>query len=322
MERLDRVGTQIVPFAYLAALMGGTAFYFTDGQWGVFTSAILIIGGSVAVATELHSFLTQRRARIAWKKWRKTPRELEGNDNPAYAAARGDFFAQIGILLLLVCWQCFTAIMYRYATWHPRAGLLSSDVQIVLSGAIIPFFFLMAGFLVDIAADPAETMQQTAAHILGKTQRAMFKQWNRRIDKATRKNANLAPLTIRLTRFVGDEATANLIAEIDAGLSLVESPTAAARIAAPAALEEESEKFGEEEESGPIPFDMPRDNVSPNYRAALAFLRADPEASIYELQAALGLRSYSTAHKYWYQVRSDLGIETVPRRAPRERVAR
>src|SRR5665213_1332898 len=154
MERMEGVARQVVPLCYMLGLIVGTWYYFTDGG-GDLKKYALSIGGCLAIATELHSFLLQRRILVAWMQKRKA------HDSATEDEANRDLWMYGGWLFALLSFQIFTAIMYRAASWHPSTALLPAEPQILIAGAVIPIFFFGVGFLAKIVVDPADVQEET-----------------------------------------------------------------------------------------------------------------------------------------------------------------
>lgn len=213
LERLDAGAATLVPLLYLAGLMLGTMAYFTDERLGMG----LAVGTALAFAAELHSFLQQRRCRALWGQLTRT------QDADARERIRGQFLANLAILAALVLFSAFNSIAFVASTWTPAPGWLPGWVQIGIRGAIIPAFFLLAGFLSPLNADAGALLASASHAMLHKAIHATVKQWRRRINRAQRRGLDLAPVAVSLMLDAGDAEGARRIAMIADGLAAAEA---------------------------------------------------------------------------------------------------
>lgn len=213
LERLDAAGTTLVPLAYLAGLVGGTMAYFT----GIRLGFGLAVGISLAVASELHSFLQQRRTRAAWGALSRT-----APGDPRHLALRRQLQAGAAILAALLLFQTFTSMAFVAETWHPAAGYLPGWLQVGIRGAVVPFLLLLAGFLAPLTVDASSVLSRASGDMLHKAVHATVKQWNHRIDHARKRGLDLAPVAISLMLDAGDLEGARRIELIARGLNVAE----------------------------------------------------------------------------------------------------
>lgn len=223
LERLDGAASTVVPLLYLAGLMLGTFAYFTDlrpeaGLW--------IVGAALAFAAELHSFLAQRRCRALWGQFSRMATDTEARER-----ILGQFRANLAILAALVAFSAFNSVAYVASTWKPAPGWVPDWAQIGIRGAIIPAFFLLAGFLSPLHADAGALLASASQAMLHKAIRATVKQWRQRIDRARRRGLDLAPVAVSLMLDAGDAEGARRIAMIADGLASAEASAPAALLA-------------------------------------------------------------------------------------------
>lgn len=260
MERMEGVARSIVPLCYMLGLIVGTAYYFTDGA-GNLAKFALSIGVCLAIATELHSFLLQRRILVAWTKLRKAHDAASEDD------AKRDLWMYGSWLVALLGFQIFTAIMYRATVWHPSTALLPATPQILIAGAVIPLFFFGVGFLAKVITDPEDVQEETRVATAMKSAKAGQRIAHRALDAATRSfdyrlrqaekaHADLTGLAVSMQRRFKDDDGAHTLMVIDNELRQVEgldsrkyatvwhSPDGV--VAAPAG-EDEGEEMGKEE---------------------------------------------------------------------------
>lgn len=226
LERLDAAGTTLVPLAYLAGLVGGTMAYFT----GIRLGFGLAVGISLAVASELHSFLQQRRTRATWGVLART-----SPDDPHYAGLRRQLFASACILTALLLFQTFTSMAFVAETWTPARGYLPGWLQVGIRGAVVPFLLLLAGFLAPLTVDASAVLSRASGDMLHKAIRATVKQWNHRIDRARRQGLDLAPIAVALMLDAGDTDGARRVQMIAEGLNVAEGVTSSSSVHAAAA---------------------------------------------------------------------------------------
>jgi hypothetical protein len=225
-ERFEGFAKQIVPVCYMLGLIVGTVYYFTDGA-GNLGQFLFYVGGCLAVATELHSFLLQRRILVAWTKLRKA------TDAATEEEAKRDLWMYGGWLVALLSFQMFTSIMYRAASWHPSSTFLPTGVQIFISGAIIPLFFFGVSFLASVVTDPKDVQEETQRATAMKSARAGQRVAHRALDAATKSfdyrlrqaekaHADLTGLAVSMQRRFQDDDGAHTLMVIDNELRQVE----------------------------------------------------------------------------------------------------
>lgn len=317
LERLDGAASTIVPLAYLAGMMLGTAAYFS----GVIVDAGLAVGLALAVAVELHGFLEQRRVRALWTANSRASSDAERD------AVRPQLAAHVAILAALVAFQAYNS--YRFLALTGRPDLLRA--------LVLPLAFLVSGALSPLTHDPADELRAASRSMLHYTVRKMARQWRKRVRHAAgpawwqfwrrRSEAvDLSPIAIALMHDAGDAAGARRIQLIADGLSTAEGrPVTQVRAAAPASLEAPAEAFNvawDRPPTGPgSPASkrggskrakrqpargaalrlMPPEDAETRIRAALA---AEPGISIRALADAAGV-SQATASKWRKVIRSE-----------------
>lgn len=226
LERMEGAARQLVPLCYMLGLIVGTAYYFTDGA-GNLGKYALYVGVALAVATELHSFLLQRRILVAWTQFRKA------HDAASEDEAKRDLYMYGGWLVALLAFQIFTAIMYRATSWHPSTAILPALPQILIAGAVIPLFFFGVGFLAKVVTDPKDVQDETQRTTAMKSARAGQRVALRALDASTRSfdyrlreaeksHADLTGLAVSMQRRFGDDDGAHTLMVIDSELRQVE----------------------------------------------------------------------------------------------------
>ena len=249
LERIEGAARFLVPLAYMVGLIGGTMFYFTDGA-GNLSRFLLDVGAALAIAVELHSFLTQRRVLVAWTQVRKA------HDPASEDEAWRDLKLYGGWLAALLTFQIFTSVMYRSALYHPVD--LGSWLQTGLSGAVIPLFFFGVAFLANVVVDPADVQEETKRStamksakagqwVADRALKAATRSFTWRLRQAEKAHADLTGLAVSMQRRFGDDDGAQTLMVIDSELRQVEglasrpyasqwhNPDAAARPIAPVA---------------------------------------------------------------------------------------
>ena len=300
MERFDRLLTPIVPFLYLFGMIAGTAYYFTTGAYaGVF--GMTTVGLILAGASELHSFLEQRRTRIAFKKY-----QSEGDPDKRERLQK-EFQVHLGILIGLVVFQCFTATSYVFETWHPSASFIPAVAQQVIRGCVIPVLFLLTGFLANIAVDYAEMLEQGTLEMMNSTIRAVVRQWKKRQRRIERSGKNLAPLAVGMLEFHGNSQLADFVRTVDRDLLMIEQPGSdmfridPAEVQASVSRHLAPQPASSRSNAGSvvIPIRPPRSNAvqTAQERQDVAFehLDGNPELTARELAKLLGVAT-ATAH--------------------------
>lgn len=215
LERLDEIGSTIVPLAYLAGLFLGTASYFTGYRgWSV----VLAVGIGLALGSEVHSFLQQRRARAAFAEYRRI-RKAAGDATDAQEVFRFNAY----LLAALVVFQCFTATMFAAATWPVSGSPLAVAAQDLLRGCIIPAFFLLSGFLVPLTQSAAAVLTHASDDILHTAVSRNVRHWRRRIQRVHRRGGDLSPLMVALLHEAGEHAAARRTTLIADNLTLAEA---------------------------------------------------------------------------------------------------
>lgn len=215
LERLDEIGSTIVPLAYLCGLFLGTASYFTGYRgWSV----VLAVGIGLALGSEVHSFLQQRRARAAFAEYRRI-RKAGGDAADAQEVFRFNAL----LLAALVAFQCFTATMFAAATWPVAGNGLAVAAQDLLRGCIIPAFFLLSGFLVPLTQSAAAVLTHASDDILHTAVSRNVRHWRRRIQRVHRRGGDLSPLMVALLHEAGEHAAARRTTLIADNLTLAEA---------------------------------------------------------------------------------------------------
>lgn len=213
LERLDALGGTLVPLAYLAGLLLGTMTYFA----GSASLSPWVVAVGLAVGSELHAFLQQRRARAAWADYQRLTDADTGK-----GAARKHFRTQAYILAGLIAFQCFTGIGYAASNWHPAGPLALVVLQLIVRGCVIPVLFLLASFLVPLHESPGAVLAQASQDILHFAVRRNVKHWYKRIRRVHSKGGDLSPLMVALLHEEGEDGAARRTALIAANLQTAE----------------------------------------------------------------------------------------------------
>lgn len=218
LERLDAAASTVVPLLYLAGLMLGTLSYFANVQLG-FT---LAVGIALAFAAELHSFLALRRCRAIFGQLTRTTTDPDTRERLA-----AQLRVHVAILGALVAFSTFNSVAFVASTWHPTPGWLPAWAQIGIRGAIIPAFFLLAGFLSPLTADAGALLASASHDMLHRTIKATVKQWKRRVETARKRGLDLAPIAVALMLDAGDTDGARRVEMIARGLNVAEGISSA-----------------------------------------------------------------------------------------------
>jgi hypothetical protein len=216
LERLDGAASTIVPLAYLAGMMLGTAAYFS----GVVLDAGLAVGLALAVdvAVELHGFLEQRRVRALWANYSRTQ-----NEEQWARVAPTELHAHAGILAGLVLFQAYNSLQFlNLSAWHPAPGIVPPAVQLVLRALILPAGFLLSGALSPLTVNAGEELRHASRQMLRRTLRTTLRQWNARSARAHKQGHDLAPGAVALREDAGAADGARRIRRIAAGLDTAE----------------------------------------------------------------------------------------------------
>ena len=217
LERLDGAASTIVPLAYLAGMLLGTAAYFS----GLVLDAGVAVGVALACAVELHGFLEQRRVRALWGAYSRTP------DGEARDRVFGELRAHAVILGALVLFQAYNSLQFLGATWRPSPGTRARAAAAHHQRALVlPAAFLVSGALSPLTVDAGDELRHAARAMLHRTLRATLRQWKSRIDRAARSQRDLAPIAVSLMLDAGDTDGARRITLIAEGLATSErAPT-------------------------------------------------------------------------------------------------
>lgn len=292
-NRIDKLGASLLPILYLFAAIIATGWYFTDGR-STGLVGIVAVGQMMAWATELHSFLTQRRVVIAYRLRQK------GREN--------DFSTQFRVLCALVAFQMFTSIGYTAATWH------GAWWEIAIRGAAIPVLFLLSGLAVPIDLDVGEMLQRKQYQMTVNTANVVTRQQARRLRNLGKSDRNLAPVLVAMLNQEGDNEAAERIRNIDQALGTVESgmdardDTLSVIVSGP----------GDDDDPPPHRIAPPQVALSePSAKRQIRhLLEQDFTMTPRQLEMQSGL-AYSTCNKYYHEIMDEWNIQEVPRERKR-----
>lgn len=279
-NRLDSFGATLLPVLYLAATITATGWYFSNGDTGYV--GVIFAAQLMAFATELHSFLVQRRTRIAYR--------LHQVKKP------NDFTMQLSTLIAIVAFQCFIGISYSIASWH--APLAAQVVR----GCVIPIFFLLGGMLAHIDMDAQEMLQRYNQRMLLQTLQTVAQQWKKRLDALRKNNTNLASVAVAMLEYEGDTQAAERIRTLDTAFAHLEnSDTVSASVV--------SETTAPRGDWG----DFIELSEPALKRQIRHLLDEDATLTPRELQDACGC-AYSIANRYYHEIMEEKGLDIVPRK--------
>lgn len=216
LERLDGAASTLVPLLYLCGLALGTVAYFSGVRLALDG---VLVGGALALAAEMHSYLEQRRVRAVWAQLARLPDDDDHRD-----ALTTQLRAHGAILAILVLFSSFNSVAFVAATWTPTPGFLPDWLQIGLRGAIVPIFFLLTGALSPLSTDAGAVLQAASRDMLHRAIRATTRQWRTRLRAASARKLDLAPVAIALMEDAGDADGARRIRLIAQGLATAEHP--------------------------------------------------------------------------------------------------
>jgi hypothetical protein len=224
LERIDGAAATLVPLAYLAGMLIGTAAYFS----GVVLEAGVAVGLALAFAVEVHGFLAQRRMRATWGQLARLSR-----DDPERERLTAQLRANVVVLAALILLSMYNGAAFLSHTWPIVPGFLPAGVQIAIRAVVLPVLFLASGFLTPLYTSAGDVLEAASREMLHRTVRATLKQWRQRIDQAQRASLDLAPVAVALMEDAGDTDGARRIRLIAAGLAAAEQggPQAPVRIA-------------------------------------------------------------------------------------------
>lgn len=220
LEAFDRFFSTAIVFVYLVAMLLGTGTYFLGHAFGIPGIVTIAIAFGLATAAEVHSFLEQRHTRDYFARLQ----HLRAG-SPEADAMRFQFWLHLGITSGLVLFSMCNGIAFWALEARPAS--LGDWLAVSVRGVIVPLFFLAAGFLTPLHADPHETINGTAHTMLTTTMRATKKQFKRRVRRIKKSGADLTPLTIALLEDAGDTAGAERLRLIATGLATAEGRSSA-----------------------------------------------------------------------------------------------
>lgn len=224
LERLDGAASTLVPLAYLAGMLIGTAAYFS----GVVLEAGVAVGIALAVAVEMHGFLAQRRLRATWSHLASV-----AADDPQRASLAAQLRANVVVLSILIALSMYNGAAFLSRTWPTIDGFLPAGFQIAIRATILPLLFLASGFLTPLHTSAGDVLASASREMLHSTVRATRKQWRERITRAQRQGLDLAPVAIALMKDAGDLEGARRIRLISDGLNAAERGDATSTDVAP-----------------------------------------------------------------------------------------
>lgn len=191
LERFSAFAATGVVLVYLGGLFLGTATYFVGRAIGTSPDLDASIGFALALAVEVHSFLSQRLTRSHFQQRNKLDEAQADWD-----AADRQFRIHLGITCGLVAFSVFNSIAFWALVMRPQT--IGDWLQVVVRGLIVPLAFLAAGFLTPLSHDAAQLLQDASAVMLRQTVKVTVKQWRRRVARARKAGIDLAPVAVEL----------------------------------------------------------------------------------------------------------------------------
>ncbi len=333
-DHVDNVLSAIVPLLYLIGLAAGTLAYFS----GLIVDFNVAVGVCLAVAAECHSYLVQRRMRMA----RARLNRVKVSDE-AYAQLEAQYTRQRNILIVLLLFSVYNSVQFVASTWTPT-GWLPGPLQILVRGAIVPGLFYLAGELTPLLIEPADVLAVASRDMTFAAVRTMTQQWRRRLRRARKRNLDLAPIAVTLLHDAGDFPGAERIRRIAEGLSAAEKgrlpllaiqtpPERPIEPSSPppddggtpsASMQPQGETDGPDEHEEykvlTLPAAEERDLVTASKRTpkqrVYDYLERHPRASVRTIERRCGV-SGSTASKHWNTWRAEHGLPTETTRRAR-----
>src|SRR5260221_497472 len=217
LEKLDGAASTLVPLAYLAGMLIGTAAYFS----GVVLEAGVAVGIALAIAVEMHGFLAQRRLRATWSHLASV-----AADDPQRASLTAQLRANVVVLGILIVLSMYNGAAFLSRPWPLVDNFLPAGFQIAIRATILPLLFLASGFLTPLHTSAGDVLASASREMLHSTVRATRKQWRERITRAQRQGLDLAPVAIALMKDAGDLEGARRIRLISDGLNAAETGNA------------------------------------------------------------------------------------------------
>jgi hypothetical protein len=211
-DAIDGALSALVPLLYLVGLAAGTLAYFS----GILVQFDVAVGVCLAVATECHAYLTQRRMRMARARLNRATVRDE-----AYGQLEAQYTRQRNILIALIAFSTYNSVQFVASTWHP-SGWLPGWLQILVRGAIVPGLFYLAGELTPLITEPGDVLAHASREMTFAAVRTVSKQCGRRLRRARRRNLDLAPIAVTLLHDAGDVPGAARIRLIAEGLTAAE----------------------------------------------------------------------------------------------------
>jgi hypothetical protein len=211
-DAIDSTLSAFVPLLYLIGLAAGTLAYFS----GLIVDFNVAVGVCLAIAAECHSYLVQRRMRMARARLNRT-----AVSDSAYGQLEAQYARQRNILIVLLAFSVYNSIQFVASTWTPT-GWLPGPLQILVRGAIVPGLFYLAGELTPVITEPGDVLAHASREMTFAAVRTMSQQWRRRLRRARRRNLDLAPIAVTLLHDAGDLPGAARIRLIAEGLSAAE----------------------------------------------------------------------------------------------------
>lgn len=211
-DALDSLLSALVPVLYLLGLAFGTLAYFS----GLVVEFDVAVGVCLAVAAEFHSYLVQRRMRMARARLNRATVA-----DAAYGSLEAQYTRQRNILIALLAFSVYNSVQFVASTWTPT-GWLPGPLQILFRGAVVPGLFYLAGELTPLITEPGDVLAHASREMTFAAVRTMSQQWRRRLRRARRRNLDLAPIAVTLLHDIGDVPGAARIRLIAEGLTAAE----------------------------------------------------------------------------------------------------
>lgn len=244
LDWLDEAAGGAIRLAYLLAGITAVAVYFGAGHLPPLVEGALnaALPWALAIAVELHTYITARRVRLAWQD-----RQASTHDAPEWARATDAMKVNLAILAVLLAFSSWNQLNYLYETWTPPATALALPgwAAYVVRALVIPCAFMAAAFLAPSAAPVAAQVDAEARATLADVFSIARKQRRKLIRQAEKDGRDM---TGALVELVEDPAARRIIAHaygaIQPGVRTgvrtgPGSPAAMAPVAAPVIIEEQ-----------------------------------------------------------------------------------
>lgn len=218
--RFEKVARANVVLVYLSAMFIATAAYFAGRGFALGADLLYYVAIAEAVAVEVHSFLSQRLTRELHEL-----RHAPGVGDMPFAerdALEARYQLHYRITVALVGFSVLNSVGFWASQMQPAS--VGAWAQVILRGAVVPLFFLAAGFLVPLHESVEGALQDVGADLIRVMVRHASKQWRYRVKRARKMQANLAePLAMLLEMQEGGGMPASvMIRTMDAAIRTAE----------------------------------------------------------------------------------------------------